>query len=78
MEWYKGDALTVGQLKKALEGIPDDAEVASSMTAITGWLQKTTRVLYHDDQKILVIDDHAESGTFSDEEIRTRDLRELG
>lgn len=69
MEWFKGNALTVGDLKKALEGLSDDAEVGQSIFGISGHISKVTSVLFCKEGGILVLEHESKAGTFSNEEV---------
>jgi hypothetical protein len=68
MELFLDNALTVGQLKKALENVPEDALVGTSIFDIVGHVQKATRVLYSKEHNILTVDSDKHVGSFSDEE----------
>lgn len=64
--WFKGGTLTAGQLRKALEGVPDDAEVGTTMLDAFGAIQKTMRVAYLEEPKILLIDSSRHQGYLND------------
>lgn len=76
-EMYMLNALTVGELKKALADVPDDAKVGWAMSHVNGWVNKANRVLYDPENKIVVVDDSIYAGTFSDEEQDTREMKVL-
>lgn len=69
MQVSKGGALTVGQVKAALAGVPDDVEIGASHLDLTGWISKVSRVLYDKDLGIVTFDADKHDGTFTDEEV---------
>jgi hypothetical protein len=77
MEWYLLNALTVGELKKALADVPDDAKVGTSMSHVNGWITKANRVLYDPTNKIVSLDDAIYAGTFADDEQNLREMKVL-
>lgn len=73
-ELYLEDALTVGELKKALEKVPDDALVGKSIFDLSGHVEKVDRVLFCKKHNILSFDQDRHNGAFSDEEFDEDDF----
>ncbi len=67
-EWFHGDAVTVKMLREALAGLPDDAEVGTAILDVVGYVSKVTRIVYDDENKVLVFDSDKHVGAFTDEE----------
>lgn len=74
MEFNKGGALTVGQLKEALANVPDNFEIGSSILDATGYISKVAKILLHRGGEILIMDVSSRSGSFSDEEAENSEL----
>lgn len=77
MELYLDGALTVGELKKALANLPDNAVVGHSMFGIVCHVEKTTRVLYNKEHNLVSMDHDEHAGAFSDEEFEPKTFRTI-
>lgn len=73
MEIFKGEALTVGQLKKALEGVPDDTEIGQSVLGMQGFVQKVNGLAFFKSAGLLSFDADKRGGSFNDEEFEETD-----
>ncbi len=69
---YADNALTAGQIRKALRGVPDDALVGTSIFDIVGHVTKVDRVLYDKITNIVTLDADKHNGTFTEDEMDSK------
>ena len=72
MEIFKGDALTVGQLRAAIANIPDDVEIGHGNLSISGYAEKVVRLalVKGDNGSFIVFDgEKGRAGTFTEDEL---------
>lgn len=68
-KFFKGNAVTVGQLRAALANIPDDFEVGQACVDLNGHVEKTVGVYTVDEGGILVFSASQHAGSFTDDEL---------
>ncbi len=73
MDVYKGGALTVGQLRRALEGIPDAWEVGTGILDLNGHVEKAVGLHLVRKGGFVVVSSSRHAGTFTEDEIGSGD-----
>ncbi len=73
----KGGALTVGELRKALEGIPDSWELGTGNGGVICWVKKATRVSLIRRGEIVLLSPCTGTARFTEEELDAADIETI-